>query len=93
MSVAWLPTNQGIAANMFGAYTIQFFDINSSKFKTSLWNTAMDSNQSWHRAGFTGSLWYSQAPVTKIELYEPNGFSFVAGSKFSLFGILPRMVQ
>jgi hypothetical protein len=91
-SVSWLPTNQGTAANLFGAYTAQFFDINSGKYKSSFWATALDGNQSYDRSGITASTWQSQAPITKIELYEPNGFAFVAGSKFSLFGILPRMV-
>ena len=92
-TVSYMPTNQGTAANVFGAYTTQFFDINSGKYKASMWTTAVDGNQSYHRAGMFASTWKGQAPITKIELYEPNGFSFVAGSKFSLFGILPRMVS
>ena len=91
-SVGWLPTNHLTAANVFGAYTAQFFDINSGKYKSSMWTTAMDGNGSYDRVGMAASTWKSQAPITKIEIYEPNGFAFVAGSKFSLFGILPRMV-
>ena len=91
-SVGWLPTNHLTAANVFGAYTVQFFDINSGKYKSSMWTTAMDGNGSYDRVGMAASTWKSQAPITKIEIYEPNGFAFVAGSKFSLFGILPRMV-
>jgi len=91
-SVGYLPTNNGTAANVFGAYTAQFFDINSGKFKSSAWTTAMDGNGSYARIDLRGCIWRSQAAITKIEIYEPNGFSFVAGSKFSLFGILPRMV-
>ena len=91
-TVGYLPTNHLTAANVFGAYTAQFFDINSGKFKSSAWTTALDGNGSYARMDLRGSIWRSQAAITKIELYEPNGFSFVAGSKFSLFGILPRMV-
>ena len=92
-TAAYMPTNQGTAVNVFGAYTAQLFDINSGKYKASMWTTAIDGNQSYHRAFWTASTWKGQAPITKIEFYEPNGFSFVAGSKFSLFGILPRMVS
>jgi len=91
-SVGWLPTNHLTAANVFGAYTTQFFDINSGKHKSSMWTTALDGNGSYERMGITTSIWQSQAPLTKIEIYEPNGFAFVAGSKFSLFGVLPSML-
>ncbi len=92
MNVGWLPTNHLTAANVFGAYTGQLFDINSGKYKSSIWNSAVDGNGSYDRINMTASTWKSQAPITKIELYEPNGFAFVAGSMFSLFGVLPRMV-
>lgn len=92
VTASYMPTNQGTAADVFGVYTTQFFDINSGKYKASMWTTAIDGNQSYHRAAMFASTWKGQAPITKIELYEANGFSFVAGSKFSLFGILPRMV-
>jgi len=86
----WLPTSN--ATNVFAAYTGQFFDINSGKYKSVIAQTAMDGNGAGNRVRLLASTWKSQAPITEIDFYEPNGFAFVAGSKFSLFGILPRMV-
>ncbi|SVC62025.1 uncharacterized protein METZ01_LOCUS314879, partial [marine metagenome] len=77
-------------ANVFGAYIIQLFDINSGKKTSVLCQGACDMDGSGNINVFAGSF-MSHAPVTVIDLLDDSGF--VAGSRFDLFGILPRMVS
>ena len=76
-------------ANAFGAYKIDLFDINSGKYKSVLCQGASDLDGSGNVNLFVGT-YKSQAPITVIDLTDDSGF--VAGSRFDLFGILPRMV-
>ena len=76
-------------ANIFGSYVIDFSDINSGKYKSVLCQGACDMNGSGN-ANVFGSVWKNQDPIIEIDLIDDTGF--VAGSRFDLFGILPRMV-
>ena len=76
-------------ANAFGAYKIDLFDINSGKYKSVLCQGASDLDGSGNVNLFAG-IYKSQAPITVIDLTDDTGF--VAGSRFDLFGVLPRMV-
>jgi len=76
-------------ANDFAAIVAHLFDINSGKYKSALSQFASD----WDGGGYVGIVagtWKSQAPISEIDLSASPNFS--AGSMFSLFGILPRMV-
>jgi hypothetical protein len=80
----------GSAANEFAAVVVHMFDINSGKYKSALNLVAADSDG----AGFvrlSGDTWTNQGAITSMELTPGTG-DFLAGSMFSLFGILPRMV-
>jgi hypothetical protein len=65
------------------------FDINSGKHKSCLTQNAQDSNGDG-QAALDASTWRSQEAITEIDI--TASADLVAGSKFSLFGILPRMV-
>ena len=79
----------GATANQFGAYVIQLSDINSGKYKSAFCQGACDLGGSGNVNMFVG-LYKSQAPISVIDLTDDTGF--VAGSRFDLFGVLPRMV-
>lgn len=79
-------------ANIFGNTVTTLFDINSGKHKSGLSQSASD----WNGSGWVylwGLTWASTAPITEIDLYDLYGSDFLTDSKFSLFGILPRMVE
>ncbi len=77
-------------ANIFGCVINHFFDINSGKFKTLVSQVAADADGSGSVALFENT-WRSQAPLTSIKIW-PDSNGWLAGSMFSLFGVLPRMV-
>ena len=71
--------------------TVNFFDVNSGKFKSVITNTASDRDGAG-QVSTTGNLWLSQAPITSIVFSDLNGANITADSRFDLFGVLPRMV-
>jgi len=78
-------------ANDFSMFKVDLFDINSGKYKTSTAQYATDKDGS----GFVGlitNIWESQAAITEIDLLAWTG-DWKDGSRFDLFGILPRMVS
>jgi len=79
----------GASANVFSAVIYNIFDINSGKYKCcNTVSAAQDGNPDiiWTETG----TWKSQAAITEIDLVTTSGFA--AGSRFDLFGVLPRMV-
>ena len=83
------------STNVFTAIVMNFFDVNSGKYKSVLTQTAndMDAAVQASISAMTTSLWLSQAPITSIVLAANVGPNLAAGSMFSLFGVLPRMVS
>jgi hypothetical protein len=78
-------------ANIFGGYVVDLFDINSGKHKT----TTSFSGSNRDGAGevrSTTSAWESQAAITEIDII-PQAGDHLSGSRFDLFGVLPRMVS
>lgn len=77
-------------ANVFSTVVIDLFDINSGKFKSVMAQSAETNDVTNYVAQFA-QVWKSQAPITEIDI---TGFSATleAGTRFDLFGILPRMV-
>ena len=78
-------------ANIFGATITTLFDINSGKYKSGVSQTACDLDGSG-AVELWALTWASQAPITEIDLYDLYGSDLLTASKFSLFGVLPRMV-
>jgi len=76
-------------ANDFAAIVAHLFDINSGKYKSAISQYADDEDGNGY-VGLQAHTWKSQAAISEIDLL--SGSDFVAGSTFSLFGVLPRMV-
>ena len=95
----WAPTSAqrrtaaASATNVFGAMVMYFLDANSGKYKSGLVEFANDigSQVEASSVGTGTTIWKSQAPITSI-VFGMNGGDVAAGSMFSLFGVLPRMV-
>ena len=81
----------GAGANEFGVSVVHIFDINSGKYKSGVWQTAADSDGDGY-VFLHSATWKNQAAITEIDLSPFNGTNLVAGSRFDLFGVLPRMV-
>ena len=80
-------------ANVFGVNVCDLFDINSGKYKSFLAQGGSgDHTDTNSYATLYSGTWLSQAAITEIDLTSRNLGNFVAGCKFSLYGILPRMV-
>ena len=78
-------------ANVFGVSIIHLFDVNSGKYKTALNQFAGDRDGSGEVRILT-CTWKNQGAINKMTIYEGNNTNIVSGSRFDLFGILPRMV-
>jgi hypothetical protein len=76
-------------ANDFGVCKIDLFDINSGKYKNSNGQGASDTGGAGNVSLFTNT-WRSQAPITEIDVLAWTG-DWKDGSRFDLFGLLPRM--
>jgi len=83
--------NESANANKFCALKIDYFDINSGKFTTAVALNASDRDGA---GDIYMNAWTfeNQAPVTSILINETSGDGWTDGSRFDLFGILPRMV-
>ena len=79
-------------ANVFVSSVTSLFDINSGKYKSGLSQTTCDKNGSG-AVEMMGLTWKSQAPITEIDLFGQSAADLLTGSRFDLFGILPRMVS
>ena len=84
-------------ANVFGAAVVQFFDINSGKYKSTTvqsaidgWNTGSATSSGW--VHIQANTWKKQEAIGIIDIRPGNGTNFVQYSRFDLFGVLPRMV-
>ena len=79
-------------ANAFAAILIDLFDINSGKYKTSIVQNSQDRNGAGDLQ-MISATWRNQAPITEIDFKASLfGYDINAGSRFDLFGVLPRMV-
>ncbi len=88
----WITSMGNTAgANEFAVSVQQIFDINSGKYKSVIGSEAQDSNGDG-TVGLRATIWKSQAPISEIDINAGTG-DLMAGSRFDLFGILPRMVS
>ena len=88
--VGILPANSA-TANIFGSMVSHLFDVNSGKFKSSLHQSACDTDGAgyvWMHA----MTWLNQGAITSVQVISKNAGNLKDGSMISLFGVLPRMV-
>ena len=79
-------------ANIFGCCITYLSDINSGKYTSALSIAASDLDGSVDgRVGITAANYEKQAPITALWCDFNNG-DVLIGSRFDVFGILPRMV-
>lgn len=90
--VGYMPGSHVDVANVMTVAVMRWFDINSGKFKAMVSLTGMQQEARDPYVAYINNVWKSQAPITEIDLFEPNGNEFKEDSMFSLFGVLPRMV-
>jgi len=83
-------TKTSMGANLFTAQISTIFDINSGKWKTVENISGSDQNGAGVVEWLT-SVWRNQSAITEIDYLGWTG-DWKAGSRFDLFGILPRMV-
>ena len=78
---------------VFSASVVQFFDINSGKYKSVLAQSASDFDGAGS-VTLNGITWQSQDPIKSLYLYSWSGgiSGWSVGTRFDLFGVLPRMV-
>jgi hypothetical protein len=90
MLLGMYPENT-ITAGTFSSGVTSIFDINSGKYKSCLSQGAGDFGGDGE-VRIEASTWKSQASITEIDITQLFGEDHLAGSSFSLFGVLPRMV-
>ena len=89
-----------MTAGYFSPFNIELFDINTGKYKSVISEWGHDTNaSSTSQVGQYSSLWtdtsdgmLSVEAISRIDLWLQLG-DFAAGSKFDLFGVLPRMIE
>lgn len=78
---------------VFSAGYVWFYDFNSGKYKYSHQRFSNDSNTSTNSSsGWFSGIYRKWDPIIKLE-FSTDGGDFMAGSRFDVFGLLPRMVQ
>ena len=79
-------------ADTFTAGWTTFSDINSGKFKAFQTYTSNVAHANFYVVEEHVGVWEQTAAITRIDVYEPNGYNFTAGSRCDLYDVLPRMV-
>ena len=83
--------SEGVGTNLFSSSMARIYDINSGKWKAATyWNAASTGDTNARLQGGV-NVWNDQAAITEIDL--TTGDNWTAGSRFDLFGVLPRMVS
>ncbi len=83
----------GANANVFSTGTFQIFDVNSGKHKSTLCSFADDRyNEANSTVGVFSGTWKKDQAINELDITAYGSQSFVAGSRFDLYGVLPRMV-
>lgn len=86
-------------AQRYGTSIVQLFDINSGKHKAAMgfvaaegWATGGNSiDRGW--VHIQTARWKDQRAIGKIDIRPAYGTNFKVGTRFDLYGILPRMVS
>ena len=78
---------------VFSSGWVWLYDFNSGKYKYSHQRFSNDSNTSTNSSsGWFSGVWRKWDPIIKLEFHSDGG-QLMAGSRFDIFGVLPRMVQ
>jgi hypothetical protein len=88
--VGILPANSA-TANIFGSMVSHLFDVNSGKHKSSVHESACDTDGSGY-VWLHSMTWRNQSPITSVQVISKNAGDLKDGSRIDLFGVLPRMV-
>ena len=83
--------SEGVGTNLFGSSMARIYDINSGKWKAATYWNASSTGDTNARLQSGVHIWNNQAAITEIDL--TTGDNWTAGSRFDLFGVLPRMVS
>lgn len=83
--VAQSPAS-AFTANVFFPAIIDILDFSSS-VKNKTMRTMSGNTGTYNRAWFSSNAWFNTVPITSLTLVTANGSSFLAGSRFSLYGI------
>lgn len=76
-----------VESNLYGSHIFDLLDYsNNNKYKTSRSIGGVDNNGSG-QARLVSGLWKSTAPITSLTFTTNGGGSFIAGSKFSIYGV------
>ena len=86
------PLGASAGSNEFSTIVVDFLDINSAKYKSCMVRCASDSNGDG-QVLLLSFAWKNQSPITSLVIDAYSSDNIVAGSRFDLFGILPRMVS
>lgn len=78
-------------ANIFGCGVVQLFDVNSGKYTGVSMQAAGDRDGGGTVTLPTGT-WLKQDAVKEIQFFADYASGFLTGSRWDLFGVLPRMV-
>jgi hypothetical protein len=73
-------------ANIFGAFVIDILDFASSSKNTTI-RALSGKEGSGDYIALTSGLWINTAAVTSILIKPRNATNFIAGSRFSLYGV------
>jgi len=88
----WMYTlGSSAGANEMSAHVSYFSDINSGKYTSFFGMDAAESDGDG-QIMVTSQTYFGQLPMRHLEIFPLSG-TIKAGSMFSLFGILPRMVS
>jgi hypothetical protein len=88
--VGILPANSA-TANIFGSMVSHLFDVNSGKYKSSVHQSACDTDGSGY-VWLHAMTWKNQSPITSVQVISKNAGNLKDGTRIDLFGVLPRMV-
>jgi hypothetical protein len=81
-------------AHGMSAMGITLSDVNSGKYKTAM-STGGGGDHTSPATSYSflyTCMFFTQEPIKKLTLFTRNMNGFASGSRFDLFGILPRMV-
>ena len=81
-----VPPGSTIAANIFGATTIDILDPFSTNKNKVIRQFGGMHGSSFNRVFLTSGAWFNTASITTIKLQDLYG-NFVTGSRFSLYGV------
>jgi len=88
----WVATTSQ-AANVWSCSVTTLFDINSGKAKAGMGYIADDLTSGGY-VSINAGCWYSADPIEEIDITMYGGSDDIkSGSRFDLFGVLPRMVS